>query len=99
MDYCDNYPFLLHCKRMLLHDKKMAFAEIERYCEQLASKRFHFLYKNMKEQGTDYDPTKVWEEDIAEIKYTNWELIMALRELKEWLKGQPAYRYPAETNG
>lgn len=99
MDYCSNMPLLVHCKRMLLHDKAMAYAEIERYCQQLYDKKFHFLYKSKKEMGKDWDPTQVWEEDIAGMRYDNWELIAVLRELKLWIEKQPEYRYPAEING
>lgn len=99
LDHCDNYPTLLHCKRMLCHDKASGLRQIDYYLDELANKRFHFLYLSRKEQGIDYDPTRIFEEDIAGVKYTNWELIKALRELRLWLKDQPAYRYPAEING
>ena len=99
LDHCDNYPQLLHCKRMLCHDKASGEKQINHYIDELANRQFHFKYKSRKEQGADYDPTAIWEEDIAGAKYTNWELIKVLRELRMWLQQQKPYRYPAEING
>ena len=58
--------------------------------------KYHFLYRSRKEQGKDYDPTMLWEEDIANVEYTSWQLMRALRELRTWLDKQKEYKYPAE---
>lgn len=96
LDHCDSYPQLLHAKRELLHDIPRGNVLIEDLIEQISLKRFHFLYKSKKEQGKEYDPLAVWEEDLAGATFTSWQLINVLRELKTWLNKQKPYRYPAE---
>lgn len=98
LDNCGNLAHLTHIKRMILHDRARALQSIDHYIDELAANRFHFKYKSKKEQGKDYDPTAIWEEDIAGVNYTNWELIKVLRELRIWVKGQKDYKYPAEIN-
>ena len=36
------------------------------------------------------------EEDVANVEYTSWQLMRALRELRTWLDKQKEYKYPAE---
>ena len=100
MDHCDGtYAQLAHLKKIMLHDKRKTIENINHYINELADNRFHFLYKNRREQGIEFDPCRTFEEDIAGAKYTNWELIKVLRELKAWVEYSPEYRYPAEING
>ena len=99
MDNCDSYPMLQHCKRMLLHDIPKSRKLIDSTIEDIANGQFHFLYRSRKEQGKHYDPTILWEEDIADAHYTTWQLMGALRELRGWLGKQKPYKYPAEYGG
>jgi hypothetical protein len=84
---------------MLLHDIPKSRKLIDSTIEDIMSGHFHFLYKSRKEQGKDYDPTILWEEDIANAQYTTLELMVALRELRAWLGKQKPYKYPAEYGG
>lgn len=99
LDNCNLQPTLLHLKRMMLHDKQQTAKCIDSIIGEIASGKFRFRYMTKMEQGYDYDPTRVFEEDLAGAKYTRWELMAVCRELKEWLHKQPAYRYPSEING
>ena len=93
---CETFPTLLHCKRMLLHDIPRGRKLIDSTIEEVANGKFHFLYRSRKEQGKDYDPTILWEEYVANVEYTSWQLMRALRELRTWLDKQKEYKYPAE---
>lgn len=96
MNSCANYPLLQKIKRMMLHDKKSARKEIKFYKKQIAEGKFRFRYLTPKEQGSSFDPTRSFEEDLAGISYEKSMLLQALRELALWLESQEDYRYPAE---
>lgn len=99
LDSCDSFAPLLHLKRMMLHDKKKTIMCVDRVIDEIASGQFHFRYLSKEEQGKDYDPARLFEEDLAGARYTPWELIKVCKELKAWVQKQPAYRYPCEING
>lgn len=98
LDNCGNMPTLLNLKRRMLHNKKLALKCVDWTIGELSDGTFHFKWLSRKEQGDEYDPARVFEEDIADTVYTNWELIGVCRELKAWIEKQPAYKYPAELN-
>jgi hypothetical protein len=83
----------------MLHDKKKTILSIDSVIDEIASGQFHFLYLSKKEQGKEYDPARLFEEDLAGAHYTPWELIKVCKDLKAWVQEQPAYRYPSEING
>lgn len=96
MDHCDGYPQLLHCKRMLLHDLEFGKRLVEDTIDEVAEGRFSFRYRSRKELGRNWNPMLLWEEDCAETRWTQWDLIRALRELRGWMDHQQEYRYPSE---
>ena len=99
MDHCEGYPQLLHCKRIMLHDKALYLKEIDDVMDKLADGTFRFRYRSRKEMGKNWNPMILWEEDCAGITWTKWILLGACRELKGWLEKNPVYVYPAEQNG
>jgi len=96
LDHCDSFPHLLHVKQTLLHDIPKAYKLIDDTLDELGNGTFHFKYRSRKEQGKDYDPMILWEEDIAEATYTNWQLMEVCRNIRTWLSHQRPYKYPAE---
>lgn len=98
LDNCNSFTTLLHLKRLMLHDKKKTLMSIDATIDEIANDQFHFLYLTKKEQGKEYDPARLFEEDLAGATYTKWELLKVCRDLKAWVQEQPAYRYPSEIN-
>lgn len=94
-------PLLQKMKREICHDKKKANLEIEQIISELAANKFHFYHLTTLEQlyvyGVDgYDPMRLFTEDIGTVKWSNYEMIAALRNLQHWLKKAPTYEYPIE---
>ena len=94
-------PLLQKLKREICHDKKRAYKDIDEIIEQLAAGKFHFYHLTPLEQlyvfGEDgYDPTRYYTEDIGILQWSNYQMINALHELKQWLKKAPDYEYPVE---
>jgi hypothetical protein len=81
---------------MLLHDLEFGKKLVEDTIDEVADGTFHFRYRSRKELGKDYNPMLLWEEDCAETRWTQWDLIRALRELRSWMDHQQEYRYPSE---
>lgn len=94
-------PLLQNIKRHILHDRARAIKDIDDYIEQLYRGTFHFECLSPIEQmwlfGIDgYDTLRIFTEELGSIKWSSFQLIPALRTLRNWVKNQPDYLYPAE---